>query len=179
MNEKAAALLKAFDRLPDGSRVVEIGCARFDTEIASDGWSTVYLGLAATMRGWTFNSVDNDPAAVACARMLLDAESLAGDVSVGDGAEWLSAHDKPIHGLYLDGALDPAQALKQYEAATLADGAVIAVDDVQAINAQQHGKGDLLLDRLRADGFEVEVVDTVPKGGYRMAIARSVDEVRS
>lgn len=51
----------------------------------------------------------------------------------------------------------------------------IVIDDVQAIHERgqepiERGKGDLLLDRLAADGFTVDLHVTEP--GYRMAVAR-------
>lgn len=168
MNRKASTLLAALDALGAGATVVEIGCARFGHDIPSDGWSTVHLARAADECGWTLHSVDIDPAAVRNAEAVT--EGLPVTVHNADGAAWLRDFAGPIDGLYLDGSANPAEAVAQYEAATLADGVVIAIDDVQAFNGNEHGKGDLLLDRLRADGFTVELHDTEP--GYRMAVAR-------
>lgn len=168
MNAKAAALLQAFENLGAGATVVEIGCVRFAQEIPSDGWSTVHLATAAADHGWKLHSVDVDPQAVEIACNAT--ADLPGEVHLADGAEWLAAFAGPIDGLFLDGSADPAEAVAQYQAARLADRAVIVVDDVQPIGQQAWGKGDLLLDALERDGFTVEVVDTEP--GYRMAIAR-------
>lgn len=171
VNRKATALLAAFDGLPAGALIVEIGCARFAREVPSDGWSTVHLARAAAEHGWRFQSVDIDDNAASVARDLLSSFDLDGDVWVDDGAEWLTACSAPIHGLYLDGSADPEEALKQYEAATLAPGAVVVVDDVQAIGDADFGKGDVLLERFAADGLVVEIVDTEPPR-YQMAVAR-------
>ena len=71
---------------------------------------------------------------------------------------------------------EPAQALAQYEAAArVGRPKVVAVDDVQPTTRSrdehfEHGKGDLLLDRLALDGYMVDIYDTEP--GYRMAVAR-------
>lgn len=178
MNRKASTLIDAFAGLPRGSLIVEIGCVRFSREIPSDGYSTVHLAQAAGDRGWRMESIDIDPQAVRNARALLHHRRLDDvcRVTNADGAEWLRTHNrKPIHGLYLDGAADPAQAVEQYEAANLAPDAVIVIDDIQPIklapgNALDRGKGDLLLDRLEADGWTVTVHDT--EKGYRMAVAR-------
>lgn len=170
MNEKARTFLEAFSDLPIGSTVVEIGCARFGHEIPSDGWSTVHLARAAEEHGWTFHSVDIDPAAVATAR---DATfGLPVIVHEGDGAEWLRAFEGFIDGLYLDGSADPHEAVAQYEAADgYSPAPIIVIDDVQAIDGVERGKGNALLDRLEADGYTVEIKDTEP--GYRMAVARA------
>lgn len=167
MNLKAQTLLDALDCLDDGAVVVEIGCARFAHEIPSDGWSTVHLATAAGEAGWTLHSVDIDPSAVRVATAATDGLSVT--LHNADGAAWLRRFRGTIDALYLDGSANPAEALAQYEAAKLADTAVVAIDDVQLLEGFEHGKGDLLLDRLDADGFVVEVNDTEP--GYRMAVA--------
>lgn len=173
MNAKAATLLEAFDGLPAGATVVEIGCVRFPHEIASDGWSTVHLAHAAQARGWRLYSVDIDPSAVRNARSAT--AGLPISVHLARGSEWLAGFAGPIDGLYLDGAAYPDEAVAQYEAANLSVGAVIAIDDIQPIVDQrlgiaaERGKGDLLLDVLDRDGWTVMIVDTVP--GYRMAVA--------
>lgn len=166
-NPKANALLAAFGDLPSGAVVIEIGCARFREELPSDGWSTVHLARAALEHGWDFHSVDIDPAAVKNARALTD--GLPVNVHECDGERWLRAWCSPIDGLYLDGAAEPQQAVAQYEAANLADGVVIAIDDVQPIGEHERGKGDLLLDRLEGDGFDVMLIPTFER--YQMAVA--------
>ncbi len=168
MNRKAACLLEAADRAGRGAVVVEIGCARELAEVPSDGWSTVYLAREAHARGWELHSVDSSPEAVDVARKVTAGFPV--EVHHADGAEWLEGFRRPIDLLYLDGAADPAEALAQYEAAMLAQWVVVVVDDVQEFAGHNHGKGDLLLDRLQEDGFDVEVHETEP--GYLMAVAR-------
>jgi hypothetical protein len=172
VNRKASTLLDGFATLPNGATVVEIGCARFAHEIPSDGWSTVHLARAAVRYDWTLHSVDIDLNAVQIARYAT--EGLPVTIHHADGAAWLAAFDSPIDGLYLDGSADPQEALTQYLAATLAARAVVAIDDVQLLAGHEYGKGDLLLDRLRADGFDVVLHDTEPRlvgPCYRMAVA--------
>lgn len=172
MNGKAERLLAAFDHLPAGAVIVEIGCVRTSQEVPSDGYSTVYLAEAAQEKDWAFYSIDSDPAAVANARTLT--EDLPVSVQQADGATWLAGFVIPISGLYLDGAADAAQAVDQYDAASLADDAMIVIDDIQPIHEDHHdplerGKGDLLLDVLEADGWSVEIHETEPD--YLMAVA--------
>lgn len=169
MNKKAAALLDAFKDLPDGANVVEIGCVRFTEEMASDGFSTVYLAQEALKRGWMFNSVDRDRGAVNRARIVT--QDLPVSVHYADGREWLESFPDEIDGLYLDGAMSPGEAVSQYRAAKLAKKAVIAIDDVQSFFPYKRGKGDLLLDVLEDDGWDVSVVET-EWPNYKMAIAR-------
>lgn len=167
MNAKATTVLQAFDRLPAGAVVVEIGCVRFPSEISSDGYSTVHLARAATERRWVFHSVDIDPDAVEIAQAAT--EGLAVTVHCASGADWLGSCGLVIDGLYLDGAAEPEQAVAQYRVAELSGGAVIVIDDIQPIGLVERGKGDLLLDVLEADGWTVAIMDTEP--GYRMAVA--------
>jgi predicted O-methyltransferase YrrM len=167
MNAKAQTLLAAFFELPTGAMIVEIGCIRFGHEIASDGWSTVYLARAAAENGWTFHSVDCDLGAVGTARAVT--ADLPCEVHHADGAEWLGEFEQPIDGLYLDGALDPGQAVEQYRQANLAKGAVVVIDDVQAVEGHRHGKATELLAVLERDGFGVNV--TATERGYLMAVS--------
>lgn len=172
VNAKAERLLAVFDGLPRGSVFVEIGCVRFPEEIASDGYSTVYLAEAAKENGWELHSIDIDAAAVQNAQALT--ENLPNAVHHADGAAWLKEFRGSIGGLYLDGAAQPQQAVDQYRAARLSDDAVIAIDDIQPIAAGdverlERGKGDLLLDVLAADGWTVDIHKTIP--GYLMAVA--------
>jgi predicted O-methyltransferase YrrM len=173
MNRKAAVMLEAFDVLTAGAVIVEIGCARFAHEIPSDGWSTVYLAGAAENRDWVVHSVDINPDAVTIASAATSGLPIT--IHEADGREWLTSFTRTINGLYLDGALDPEQALGQYEAARLASDAVVVIDDVQHSDIGgidlEHGKGNLLLERLQHDGFDVTVLATEP--GYAMAVARA------
>jgi predicted O-methyltransferase YrrM len=166
VNAKAARLLEALAGLPHGAVVVEIGCARFAEERPSDGFSTVHLARVALAHGWTLHSVDSDPDAVLIARALTG--GLPCTVHHSEGAAWLGAGPL-IDGLYLDGESSPEQALAQYLAARLTPSAVVVVDDVQPIGDSEHGKGELLLSELEADGFTVEISPTEP--GYQMAVA--------
>ncbi len=168
MNRKARTLLAAFDGLAEGTTVVEIGCARFAHEVPSDGWSTVYLAAEAAERGWELHSVDISEAAIRVARNATAGRPIT--LHHSDGEAWLYDFGQAIDGLYLDGSANPAEALAQYEAARLADNATVAIDDVQTLGGLPHGKGNLLLDRLRDDGFTVEIVDTHPD--YKMAVAQ-------
>lgn len=172
MNGKARVLLDAFSDLGDGAVVVEIGCVRFDYEVPSDGWSTVYLAQAALKHGWTFHSVDIDAGAVG--RAVEAVGNLPAIIHHSDGERFLRAFPHQIDGLYLDGAADPAQALAQYNVASLAPSAVIAVDDIQLIKLSngaryEQGKGTLVLDKLIEDGFTVRILPT--ETNYQMAVA--------
>lgn len=169
MNRKARTLLSALEHLPEGSNVVEIGCVRFTEERPSDGFSTVYLAHAAAENGWQFNSVDCDAGAVNRARLIT--ADLPVSVHWADGRDWLAEFPGPIHALYLDGALTPGEAVGQYRAAALAKDAVIVIDDVQTVYPYARGKGDLLIEILEEDGFEVAVYNTEPPH-YKMAVAR-------
>ena len=171
MNAKASTLLAAFADLSHGAVIVEIGCVRFQNEIPSDGWSTVHLAGAAATSGWTMHTVDASLDATRIAAELTD--GLPVSVHWADGEQWLTAFPTLIDGLYLDGALEPAQALAQYEAAArVGRPKVVAVDDVQPTTRSrderfEHGKGDLLLDRLALDGYMVDIYDTEPAIGWR------------
>lgn len=169
MNRKAETLIAAFQHLRGGATVVEIGCVRFTEERPSDGYSTVHLACAAEDNGWEFHSIDRDAGAVNRARLVT--QELPVSVHWSDGRDWLDSFAGPINALYLDGSSSPGEAVGQYRAAKLAADAVIAIDDVQTIFPYERGKGDLLLDVLADDGYEVTVVDTEPPN-YRMAIAR-------
>lgn len=168
MNLKARRLLATFGQLPAGATVVEIGCIRFQMELASDGFSTVYIAAWALARGWKFHSVDIDPLSIR------RATTAVGELPVtlhhADGREWLTAFPGPIDALYLDGSVNPDEALAQYRAANLAAAAVVVVDDVQQIDECERGKGELLLDVLERDGFTVQTFDTEPR--YQMAVAK-------
>lgn len=174
MNLKAKRLLWAFNGLPDGATVVEIGCVRMDMEVNSEGFSTVYLAKRAKERNWKFFSVDIDPNAVTRARR--QTEHLPVSVQQADGATWLEVFNLEIDGLYLDGAAEPIQAVEQYFAAELAEKAVIVIDDVQGIKGEdgspdlKDGKGTALLGILKKDGWRVRTYDT--EEGYKMAVAR-------
>lgn len=171
MNLKARRLLKAGEGLGEGAVVVEIGCVRNEAEVPSDGYSTVYLGRRAKRRAWEFHSVDIDPAAIHAARSACEGLPVA--LHQADGEEWLRRFRRPIDLLYLDGAADPEQAVRQYRAAKLAHGATVVIDDAQPIvgdglNLAQ-GKASTILTLLEQDGFRVKVYETEP--GYRMAVA--------
>lgn len=168
MNRKAERLLAAFSGLPEGSLVVEVGCARFRQEFASDGWSTVYLARAAAEHGWEFHSIDVSEEALDIARDLTD--GLPVSFHLGDGADWLANSDRLIDGLYLDGAAEPSETLDQYGAAPLAAGAVVVIDDTQKLNGYAHGKADAVLMLMHSDGgWRIDEFETEP--GYRMAVA--------
>lgn len=167
MNAKAERLLAAAEGLPEGAILVEIGCIRTSSEMASEGWSTVYLAHAAKEHGWEFHSVDSDGRAITSAHAATGSEGVT--LHPADGAAWLALFDGVIDFLYLDGSADASEAVMQYLAAPLAWGATVVVDDVQPIGAQQQGKGDALLDLLAKDGYRVEISSTEP--GYLMAVA--------
>lgn len=164
MNLKAQALLKAFDRLPAGAVIVEVGCVRFDHEIPSDGFSTIYLGQRAKERGWNVTSIDISPEAVDIACRLIS--GLPVTMMRGDGATLIAEMDW-IDGLFLDGSADPADTVNQYLASD--KPTIVVVDDAQAIERNELGKATNVIEHLMADGYDIEIVDTEP--GYRMLIA--------
>jgi predicted O-methyltransferase YrrM len=166
VNGKAAQLLSICAWLPKGAVVVEIGCMRYPNEIASEGYSTFYLAQECEKRGFEFHSVDNNQEAISLATTHVPSKFRS---HLADGEEWLRAFTKPIDFLYLDGALDPEQTERQFTAATLAPGAVVAIDDVQNERSLRQGKGTALLPRLEREGWQVTVVPTV--NGYEMAFA--------
>lgn len=173
MNRKASTLLAALADTPDGVTVVEIGTIRFDHELPSEGYSTVYLAEQAAARGWKFHSVSDDKAATDTARSLIP-EGVK--LHTKDGTKWLTAFKARIDALYLDGSSDPVETLEQYRAAKLAGSCVVIVDDVQPVGEHERGKGELLLDVLAEDGFDVEMFVTEPVWGpepdYMMAVAK-------
>lgn len=164
---KAKRLTQAMRGLGRGTVVVEIGCARYSTEIPSDGWSTIYLAQEAARRGWDFHSVDTDPAAIETARTAT--ANLPVRFHCARGERWLYTFSRKISGLYLDGSDNPDETLLQYRAARLADQAVVVVDDAQAMEGRPLGKANTVLIPLRQDGFRVRVHKTEP--GYQMAVA--------
>lgn len=166
MTRKASRLLSAFSPLPAGSLVVEVGCVRRREETAGDGWSTVYLARKARKAGWRFVSIDSDPEACAIARDLTGARIICSPGTCGVAR--VSARTK-IAGLYLDGGASPQETAEQYEAARLADRAIVVIDDVHDFGGNRLGKGGIAIGLLERDGFRVQIHDTEP--GYRMAVA--------
>ena len=167
MNRKAECLLQAASHLPAGATIVEIGCCRQPHEVASDGFSTVYLADAAVERGWTFHSVDYDMNAIRIAQEVTNGGVM---LHLAEAEKWLYEFQGAIDLLYLDGSSSAEEALWQYEAAELKSQATVVIDDVQQLPGQERGKGNILLDLLEQDGFTVTVYDTEP--GYRMAVAK-------
>lgn len=167
MNRKAARILAATATVGVGATVVEIGCVRFDREIGSDGWSTVYLARRAKRRAWRFSSVDVDESAIAKAAAAC--EGLPVSLVCDDGERFLRGYGHMIDCLYLDGGGSSLAALGQYRAARLAPGAVVIVDDCQPFDDQPAGKATHLIGRLERDGFDAVAYDTEP--GYRMLVA--------
>lgn len=169
MNAKASRLLSAAAYLREDALIVEVGMVRRDEEVPSDGFSTVYLAEQAAERGLRFVSIDNDPDTVAICAQVLDHLSLHATLICGDGEEEIAKIAGPIDLLYLDGAVDPADAVHQYKAARLADRATVVIDDVQPIDKSKQGKATDLLPLLARHGWAVEVFETEP--GYLMAVA--------
>ncbi len=174
-NRKAERLMYALDHAPKGA-VIEIGCARTPSELVTDGWSTIYLAERCKEEDRPFLSFDVDERAVAvCNKALLD-RGLMMKAEVRDGVEGLKAYatrvaPQPLAMLYLDGADDPAETLKQFKAATFASEAVLAVDDVQMIDWDKlMGKATNLIPELDKLKIPYDVYTTEP--GYSMLLAR-------
>lgn len=168
VNRKAAALLAALASAPPGP-VAEVGAVRQNGEVASDGYSTVYLAQSCAVQGRPFYSFDVDPGAVALANRGLTRHGLPPLVQQRDGAEAL-AELPPLAFLYLDGSDDPEETLAQFQAAYLLPVAVIAVDDANPYEGHCYGKADRLLPFLAGQGWRCELVATEPD--YLMLIAR-------
>jgi predicted O-methyltransferase YrrM len=169
VNHKARTILQAIAAHAPAGAIVEIGSTRSHDEIPSDGFSTVYLAYIAAASGREFDSVDTDLNAVTIARELT--ADTAARVHLEDGTEFLRCYPDPIGVLYLDGALDPAETLAQYQAAAMVEtGALVLIDDAQPAGDQlEHGKATGVTSHLKQDGFRVAIRDTEP--GYQMVVA--------
>jgi len=166
-NKKAALLLESLPRAPQGT-VVEIGSTRTIQEIASDGFSTVYLARACKERGVEFRSFDLDPMTVDKANRILGREGLSQCVACGDGAIVLKELD-PVAFLYLDSSDDPEDTLSQFTAAPLAPGAIVVVDDAQSNGVHPFGKASRLVSLFAEHGVKFEIRPTEP--GYAALVA--------
>jgi predicted O-methyltransferase YrrM len=168
MNRKAARVLRALARAPDGP-VVEVGCIRHEREVATDGFSTLYLARACAERGRSFASYDLDRAAVERAQAVLKRADLPGAVRCEDAVPVLR-RGPPLAFLYLDSSDVPADSMAQFLAAPLLPGALLAVDDAQAYGGHALGKATEVARALDAAGLRYRVHPTEP--GYAMLVAR-------
>lgn len=169
-NRKAERLMYALDHAPKGA-VVEIGCVRTPSELATDGWSTIYFSERCAEEDRPFISFDIDEVSVDICNKALLGRGQMKRAEVMDGVEALKAYDRPIALLYLDGADDPVETLKQFKAANFASEAVLVVDDVQFIDWDKLlGKATDLVVELDKRNVPYDIYSTEP--GYSMLVAR-------
>lgn len=175
-NNKAATLCKLTEPLGFRSIVVELGCIRYSDEVASDGWSTVYLASRAEERGWEFHSIDIDPQALQMATAMLLKNGLTeASLHHADATEWLLGFSGVIDCLYMDGPDDPNANLSQLIAAYDRLRYLVIVDDTQEYGGNRWGKGSMTLPFLEGKGWVVRHYLTVP--GYRMSCAMRMPTV--
>lgn len=170
-NRKAERLVESLAKAPAGA-IVEIGCLRTVTEVASDGWSTFYLAQKAAEQGRAMFSFDLDPHSVRIANQVLEQAGSPVRVLEEDGVAAIKGMEKgSIAFLYLDGSDNPDETLEQFQAARtkLAAGAVICVDDVQMYGWElPHGKASKLIPFLDAQGTRYTIHPTHP--GFSMLV---------
>jgi len=170
-NMKADALLYAVNIAPQEGVFVEIGCIREDHEVPTDGYSTVYLARYCQQHGIVFESYDINAENVAMANDVLEREGLSRRVFVNDGVKALKLHHhEPISFLYLDSHRDPTFSMLQYNAAWLAPGSVVAIDDAHAYDDFKFGKATDLKTIFDDDGINYKILPT--EQGFKMLIAK-------
>jgi len=155
MNKKAEVLLKATENLGTGSVVVECGSLRFDTEIATDGFSTYHLAQRAKERGWIFYTVDQDQKAMAVTQRVLGNVGLLQYAVIveAEASKWLDTFADKIDCLYLDmSAVANARAVQAaYDKLTN----LVVIDDTNATQEGEFGEGSLAIPWLDVRGWDV------------------------
>ncbi len=175
-NNKAATIYKLTEPLGFRSIIVELGCMRYSDEVASDGWSTVYLASRAEERGWEFHSIDIDSQALQMAATVLLKNGLTkANLHHADATEWLLGFSGVIDCLYMDGPDDPNANLSQLIAAYDRLRHTVIVDDTQGYGGNHWGKGSMTLPFLEGEGWIVHHYLTVPE--YWMSFAMRTSTV--
>lgn len=167
-NAKAQFLLNWLRRAPPGP-AAEIGCVRTPTEVASDGYSTVYLERACEATGREFRSFDASAEAVENANSILEAHKLRPIVQVSDGVAALSKQ-QPMALLYLDSAAEARHTTAQFRTAAILPGGYIVIDDCQPFDGQQHGKATGVIPIAGSYGGILADLTTTHPGYYGCAI---------
>ena len=157
-NQKAQVLLEALSMSPNGL-MVEIGSVRQEKEVPEDGYSTIYLAQAAQEQGRVFHSFDNEQPTVDLANQLLESKNLKPIVEKKDGSQAVKDLG-PISFLYLDSHKDPRYSLDQFRAATLAPGAIVAIDDTHEYEGWKFGKATYLIELAERSGWPFDIVPT-------------------
>lgn len=170
-NRKAQLLLRLLSDAPEGA-VCEVGCARHEIEIPSDGFSTAYLSQACVEAKRAFFSCDLDPVAVDVANAMLARRGLPTRVVVADGLEVLRSAG-PLALLYLDSSDDPRDTEAQLAAAEILPGGIVVIDDAQMTGRNAMGKATLVGDYFARRGLPLEIVQTEP--GFAAMVLRFPD----
>lgn len=161
MSWKGSALREIVSGMHGFVVAAEVGTLRDADPVAeqADGWSTLHLARALMSRGVLY-SIDVDRAAVRTAMMTLPRD-LRGSVRwvCDDGARALRVLPvERLDLLILDGSDDPAETLREFEAAQtlLGKASVVVVDDVHEYGGMRRGKGTLVLPRVAELGWSEE-----------------------
>jgi len=168
-NQKASVLLYAMQLAPQNGLFVEIGCIREDHEVATDGYSTVYMSKYCKNLDLRFVSVDNQEKNVVMANKVLEKEGLKPEVITEDGKKFLEYEDA-ISFLYLDSHRHPQYSYDQYINSELAEGAVVAIDDAQPYDDHELGKATQLVELFEVEGISWRLIPTEP--GFSMVVAK-------
>jgi predicted O-methyltransferase YrrM len=152
--------------------VCEIGCARHEVEIPSEGSSTLYLSRACVEAQRHFLSCDVDPVAVDVANALLARGGLPSVVVLADGVELLRSAG-PLALLYLDSSEDPTDAEAQLAAAEMLPGGIVVIDDAQMVGRHVMGRATLVGNYFARRGLPFEIHQTEP--GFAAMILRFPD----
>lgn len=167
-NRKAQLLLRLLAEAPAGT-VAEVGCARHEIEIPSDGFSTLYLSRACVVSGRRFLSCDHDPVAVDVANAVLARNGLPTAVVASDGVEMLRWAG-PLALLYLDSSDDPNDTEAQLAAAEILPGGIVAIDDSHMAGRHAMGKATCVGNYFARRGLPFEIIQTEP--GFAAMVIR-------